>query len=388
MERKSQGPVSARLRLVAVKGHARESRDIARLLERDLGLDDHPPPLLVEAVAASGRHPGDYSTKLDYRLDPGQRANMATKEILLGLLATLEANVAGARANLDTEFLHDLRVATRRTRSALTQIKGVFPEKLVEGYKQDFAWLQQITGPVRDLDVYLLEFDAYQGSLPLALQPHLEPLRDYVLAHYEEEQRKVAGVLGSERFQHLLKEWRAFLEAPVPGDSYAPNAARPIKEVADERIWRLYKRVLKEARAITPDSPAEDLHELRKSCKKLRYLLEFFSSLYPKRRVRTPIKILKTLLGELGRFQDLAVQAEKLRAIAQAMRDEGRAETDTLLALGVLVGDLLRRQQSARDAIAPNRAAFSGKENRRSFERLFAPIERRKGGEAERARVS
>ena len=42
-------------------------------------------------------------------------------------LQTLRINEDGVRKDLDSEFLHDFRVAVRRTRSALSQIKGVFP---------------------------------------------------------------------------------------------------------------------------------------------------------------------------------------------------------------------------------------------------------------------
>jgi CHAD domain-containing protein len=333
--------------------------------------------VLPEALAAAGRRPGDYSSRLDYHLDPDKRADASAKEILLGLLDTMEANVGGSRANLDSEFLHDLRVAARRTRSALTQIKSVFAPELVEEYKARFAWLQQVTGPVRDLDVYLLDFDNYRNSLPAPLQPHLEPMREFLADHYDATQKKLARALGSAKFKSLLKSWRAFLEAPVPERSTVPNAMRPTKEVADACIWRMYRRVRKEGRAITAHSPVEELHELRKSCKKLRYLLEFFRSLYPKKQVRGPIKMLKVLLDNLGKFQDLAVQADHLRGMAQQMRDEGRAETDTLLAMGVLVGDLFNRQEQARVEFAQIFAAFDTEDRKVLFRQLFAADKKR-----------
>ena len=101
------------------------------------------------------------------------------------------------------------------------------------------------------------------------------------------------------------------------------------------------RRVRKEGRAIGPDSPPEEMHELRKSCKKLRYLMEFFQSLYPAVEVRG-CQALKTILDNLGGFQDLAVQAAHLREMAARMRAEGLAEPGTLLAMGTLIGDLLR----------------------------------------------
>ena len=87
---------------------------------------------------------------------------------------------------------------------------------------------------------------------------------------------------------------------------------------------------------------------------------------------------LKVLLDNLGRFQDLAVQADHLRETAQQMRDAGCADTDTLLAMGVLVGDLFERQQQARVAFSGVFADFDTPARRAIFRELFAP-ERKRG---------
>jgi len=131
--------------------------------------------------------------------------------------------------------------------------------------------------------------------------------------------------------------------------------------------------VMKEGRAINRDSPAEALHELRKSCKKLRYLMEFFQSLYPGRGFRRLLKSVKVLLDNLGDFQDFEVQAHTLRGFAEQMSEEGKADADTLIAMGILVGDLLEGQAQARAEFAERFANFSEKENRRAFKRLFKP---------------
>ena len=359
------------VRVVPVRGYDHELGRCLDLLDALPGLEASSGTEYLDALGAIGRRPGDYSSKLDYRLDPNERADSVTKTIMRGLLDTLERNIDGTRQNLDSEFLHDLRVAVRRTRSALTQIKGVFADSIVEEYKERFAWLQQVTGPVRDLDVYLLDFPGYQQSLPAPLRPHLEPMRDYVLAHYDEEQRRLAETLASEAFASLLRDWRAFLDAPVSDWPEAANALSPIKQVADARIRRMAKRVRKEGRAITPRSPASDLHELRKSCKKLRYLMEFFQDIYPKDEIRSLIRLMKVLLDNLGGFQDLAVQAVHLCEMADAMHKEGRAGTDALLAIGALVADLLGRQQQARDAFARVFAQFLADEHQDAFRDLF-----------------
>ena len=366
------GELGARVHLVPVRGYDADFDRVRKLLTTHLAPVDV--TLFDNALLAIGRVPNDYSSKLNYRLNPAERADRTAKEILLGLLRTLETNVDGARANVDSEFLHDLRVATRRTRSALTQIKSVFPTEVTERFKEGFAWVGQVTGPTRDMDVYLLALDGYKAGLPAMLRDDLEPLREFLTAHHAEEQKGLARKLTSPHFRKLLKEWRTFLEAPVPNVPLPANAVRPAKEVADERIWRMYRRVMKEGRAIHDGSPPEELHELRKSCKKLRYLMEFFDSLYPGNHVRTLVKVLKVLLDNLGDFQDLEVQAHALRRFAESMVDENRAAPGTLLAMGALIGGLAEHQREARARFAETFAGFDTRENNLLFKALFKPV--------------
>ena len=365
------GELAVRVRVRPLRGFDDERDALLDQLNSELGLTPAQTPLLVQALAAAGRRPGDYSSKIDFHLNPEDRADAVTKTILLGLLHTIERNRAGARDNLDSEFLHDLRVAVRRTRSAITQIRSVLPEPVVTRYKARFAWVQQVTGPLRDLDVYLLDFDDYQASLPPDLRPHLEPMRTFIRAHYGEEQQRLAEILEGTELRDLLDAWRAFLESPVPDSPEAKDAGRPVKVVADACIWRMAKRVRREGRAITPESPAPEMHELRKSCKKLRYLMEFFQSLYPDDEIRPLIRLLKELLDNLGSFQDLTVQAAHLRELAQRMRSEGLGETDTLLAMGALIGQVLERRQGARDAFGSVFAGYLDADNQDRLRRLF-----------------
>jgi CHAD domain-containing protein len=363
------GELGMRIHLLPVRGYDGDFDRVSRAFQEML--DPADTTLFDSAVQAIGRVPGDYSSKLNYRLDPAERCDRVTKVIHLGLLRTLETNIDGTRNNVDSEFLHDLRVATRRTRSALTQIKDVFPPDVTERFKDGFAWLGQITGPTRDMDVYLLALDEYKAGLPLMLREELEPLRDFLAAHHVTEQKLLARKLVSPQFRKLLKDWRTFLEAPVPEQSPAANAARPAKAVADERIWKMYRRVLKEGRAITDDSPPEDLHELRKSCKKLRYLIEFFQSLYAPKQARELIKVIKVLLDNLGNFQDLEVQSHTLRHFAEQMLEEGKVAPGTLLAMGALIGGLAQLQRDARDHFARIFTGFDTQEHRLLFKTLF-----------------
>jgi CHAD domain-containing protein len=365
------GDLGQTLQLLPVRGYESELEHAIRRLKQGLGASKARRDPLESSLEAIGRRPGDYSSKLHVPLRADERSDAGAKEILSRLLHDMLANEDGVRQDLDSEFLHDFRVAVRRTRSLLGQVKGIFPAQRVERFRREFAWLGQITSPLRDMHVYLLSFDTYKASLPEAQREGLMPLKGFLERHRDQEHRALVQGLGSVRYRRLIKDWRAFLEADAPRHSSLPNAMRPVLEVASERLWKVYKRVLKEGHAIGPDTPAPALHELRKTCKKLRYLMEFFRSLYPQKQIGQLIKALKGFQDNLGLYQDLHVQQESLIHFRQQMQGEGMLTPATEQAMGLLIKDLERRQHQVREEFAQRFARFSAKGNRHRFRHLF-----------------
>lgn len=360
-----------RLRLLPVKGYEDECERLADKLANEFEWPNAPDCLFDETMASVGREAGDYSSKLSLTLRPEQMAVKAVRKILTTLLDTLERNIPGTRADLDSEFLHDLRVATRRTRSALSQIKRVLPDAVVTEYKTRFAWLGQITGPTRDLDVFLLELPHYRASLPKVMARDLDVLEDHLRATHQTEQARLKRKLGSAEMKALIEDWRNVLNSEMPLDQAGWLADLPIEQVASQRIWKMYRKTVKAGRAVSPDDPPAAMHELRKDCKKLRYLIEFFRSLYDGKDVKAIIRVLKDLLDNLGDYQDLVVQADKLKAFAAKLNQDDPGHLPTVLAIGALVADLLRRQQQAHERFAERFEHFDAKENRERFKRLF-----------------
>ena len=361
--------IDNRLILHPLRGYDKPVNTVATLAEQ-IALAPANEDTLLVVLRALQRRPGDYSAKLDLSLDPNSRADAATKTILLRLLDIMVANEAGVLNNLDSEFLHDFRVAVRRTRSALGQLKGVLPPTTRERFRREFAWLGTVTTPTRDLDVYLLKYPYYRASLPSQMRPHLDPLLAFLQAQQEREHKALVKSLRSARYRTLTKNWRTLLERPPPKRSTLPNAKRPVLELANERIWRAYRRVIRDGKAIGPDSPAEALHELRKTCKKLRYLLEFFQSLYPGFEIRNLIKALKQLQDNLGEFQDLHVQMTALHGFAQQL--EGDRETG--VAIGMLVERLGGYQGAARQEFSHRFAKFASPRVRKTLRTLCPPL--------------
>ena len=179
--------------------------------------------------------------------------------------------------------------------------------------------------------------------------------------------------LASARYHKLITDWHAYLTSPLPRHSSLPNALRPVIYLASERIWRMFRRVIREGEAIQPDSPPEDLHELRKSCKKLRYLMEFFLSLFPQKQTKRLINALKSLQDQLGEYQDLHVQLASLTTIRAQMIAEGVASERMLVAFGLIIQTIDQRQEEVRAMFSTRFTDFADRKYRDSFAALFKP---------------
>ena len=331
-----------------------------------------PPDRIAAVLEPLGRSPRDYSGKIKVPLDGSLPARTAARALLLHLLGTLEANLAGVRDDLDPEFLHDLRVSVRRTRSALGQIKGVLPPATTARFMREFSWLQLLTGPARDLDVFVLELPDLGLLLPARSRRSLGPLARLLERRRREAHAELVRGLDSPRFARLLLDWRAFLIQPTPKrPSGAPNALRPCAGLAAERIGTLHRRALREGAAIRAAAPATELHELRKTCKKLRYLVEFFASLLDQDAAEAAIASLKGLQDTLGGFQDLQVQADALLGYARQLARDGKAPPPTYIALGMLVERLRESQVQTRVEFAGRFDEFSQKAGRKNWKRLL-----------------
>ncbi len=177
------------LEAAPVRGYADEFSDMIRYLS-DMGLEREEGNILSIALRAAGRKTGDYSSKVTVALDPDMGAAAALKLILTSLLETMKKNEEGIIRDIDTEFLHDFRVAVRRTRSALTLIKGIFPDTIKERFKTDFAGIGKKSNELRDLDIYLLRKEQYMEMLPPGLRPGLENLFEIIRLEREDAHRE------------------------------------------------------------------------------------------------------------------------------------------------------------------------------------------------------
>ena len=222
---------------------------------------------------------GVQKAKVEVRLDRNQRADAAVAAVMRRLLAVVVENLDGAIADDDIEYLHQLRIAVRRSRTVQRQFRRVFPALDLPGFRSDFRWLQRATGEARDLDVYVDEFGSLAKLLPEGMRADLEPLRAVLIERRLAARADLERTLRSQRATELFGDWERLLESLVelPLDD-RPQATETIGELCGKRIAKVYRTIISMGEEIEESSGAEEFHELRKKGKELRYLLELFGA--------------------------------------------------------------------------------------------------------------
>ena len=314
-----------------------------------------------------------YTTKPVIQLYPEAPVKASAESIITAFLQIARANEKGVLADYDTEFLHDYRVSLRKVRSVLSLFKGVYQEKETEVLKKDFASLMQQTNALRDLDVYLLNKLHYFNLIPAETHEGLAILFAYLFEQRKKEHSRVSKMMGNKIYSQNFKR----LENLFTGGAAliaGPKAKEPSLEFACRLIVKRYEKVCKIARNIDAQTEDSAIHELRINCKKLRYLMEFFSPLFSEEKMKTLIKALKQLQDNLGNFNDFSVQQKFLRHIlSEKMTDFGNKKLKVAESVGALTAILHRLQLKERRQVMKNFAFFDSQEIRDTFTQLFHP---------------
>ena len=139
------------------------------------------------------------------------------------------------------------------------------------------------------------------------------------------------------RVQAFLIDLARFVETRgwlVPQDfGQTGRLAAPVGELAGLALNKRWKKVGKPARKLETLT-VEQRHELRKELKKLRYAVEFFSSLYSAKRVDPFLKRLKKLQTVFGDLNDAAT----VKAMLTGAEVRGTADPGAQRAIGWVIG--------------------------------------------------
>lgn len=269
-------------------------------------------------------------------------ASDAFAAIAWASLGHLLANERGLLAGDEPEYLHQMRVALRRLRSALRVFAPVLPRLAVEPIATELRWLAAALGPARDWDVFVTE------TLPPVLRAFAQNKALAQFARACAARRDAAGrrartAVASARYRRLVLETAKWLctqgWVAATDDATAAMQQRHIGDFAAAMLGERHARVRKRGRGL-PRLAAADLHRLRIAVKKLRYAADFFGGLYGP-GARGALKRLARLQDILGAMNDAATAAELTR------RGGGRSAA-TAEARGIVLGWSRRRADALR----------------------------------------
>ncbi len=359
---------SAMISTNALRGYDREHSRLLQLL-RDNGFKTIDYAQFMKNLGVE-ETPGTYSTKLNVKMKPDTPTVEAATRIFAHLLETMRVNHAYLAEDIDTEFLHDYRVAIRRTRSALALVKGVFTPKATRRFRKNFKTLGRMTNEVRDLDVYLLDADGFRAHLPDDMGRALHPLFTHLRARRRVAFREMIKQLESPGYELAIRDWDRFIRKGYRHELGA-HAKTPVMKRAQRYIGAKFVDVVEIGSAIDHTTPDDEIHRLRIECKKLRYLLEFFAPVFSKDEIKSFVATLKVLQNNLGLFNDRSVQRAFLTQFLSEYATRADAQPNTSAALGGLVVSLDRDQHEFRREFFDVFAAFNTRATRDSAIHLF-----------------
>lgn len=238
----------------------------------------------------------------------------AMRAIMARLFTRLQQKEADVRRGEDAEAVHDMRVATRRLRTAMRVATPFFRRGTFTPFTADVKRLADRLGAVRDLEVLQIDLAAYRKKHEKQSRTYdLAELADYWHSSEETARLSLRKYLDGRKYAKFLKDFTAFFELDaLPTVTPQPGMLLRVSEVLPMEIWRAYGGMRSyEPHLVQPK--VEDLHGLRIAGKRFRYLLEFFREVLPA-PVEEIITVVVGIQDHLGALNDAQVACAVIEA--------------------------------------------------------------------------
>jgi len=274
-----------------------------------------------KVVVQSAQSPArpDRSTKLsEHSVLPDDPMSEAGRKVLRLHFSRMLRHEEGTRLGQDIEELHDMRVATRRMRSAFDVFAPYFDPKVLKPFAKDLRRIGRALGHVRDLDVFMEKAQQYLSQTSTEEHGALEPLLEAWQVQRNLARDEMLKTLDGKVYQRFVEAFGTFLitegagARPVSLDR--PTACR-VYQLVPTLIYSRYE-VIRGYEPLLTDAPMETLHSLRIEFKRLRYALEFFREVLGP-EAEDVIKEVVTVQDRLGNLNDADVACRLLISFLQ-----------------------------------------------------------------------
>lgn len=279
---------------------------------------------------------------LSQKFPPDATIKSAAISILKTELDILRYNEKGVIADIDSECLHDFRVALRKMRVALSELKEVFPEDRIAPFVHKFDELGSITNQLRDYDVFLGRKEHFLKILSSGMRPALLNFFKTLRQRRHRQYLALVAIINSKQYLSTITAWEKFLHGAEKLPATEKSGTAVLPAIAPIILNRLEK-VIDKGLAVKTDSPDAVLHKVRIQCKKLRYLLDFFCSELPGGKTGRVIKDLKKIQTVLGDFNDLSVQIRNMEERLHKLTP-GRTAIENAAIFGAIISAMSKEK--------------------------------------------
>jgi len=288
--------------------------------------------------------------------------------VFIEQLQEMQLHLDGCIEGVDPIHLHDLRVANRRTRAALSEFRDLLPDETYQKYQDDFRWIHKITGEVRDLDVGIAHYPDFKKEISKPWRPHLKPLRDLLKEKRNAAQEELSSMLQSKQIKEIFDSWSDVIGKGFNNGN--PLTLESAREYGCSRIINRYRQLQNEGLKLDKATPADQFHEYRILVKKLRYLMEFYRPVMDQEEFERIRNGLRNVQDTFGTFQDDEIQTINVRNLAGELFDND-ASVETMLALGQLLGVLENRLSRGKKRCLKKAQWLISEPNARAFQSCF-----------------
>ena len=244
---------------------------------------------------------------------PTDPMSEAGRKVMYFHLERMLLNEPGSRLGTDIEAVHDMRVATRRLRSALRIFKAYYKPKAIAPILDGLRATAGALGTVRDLDVFIDRLERYQAGLG-GEGNGLAPLIEVCEADREAARATLIAHLDSPAFACFVNDFVRFTttsgQGALKNDATTP-AAYQVRHVVPRLIYTRYEAV-RTYELVLDRAAIATLHALRIEGKRLRYTLEFFEEVLGP-EIKQVIQFTKKFQDHLGDLNDAEVAGDLLR---------------------------------------------------------------------------
>ncbi len=243
-------------------------------------------------------------------LTPDMPVHAAARLILGERFATVRQylTVATEKPFEDPEYVHQLRVGTRRATAALRVFSGCLPRKFLKNTRRCLRTIRRAAGDARDWDVFLQNLPGAKPLSGTAARPALDFLIGYALGQRSAAQGRLNDAAASEgaEFSRYAEELPARITTPAAG----PPDLGSLAAVQFGQLLRTFDDAVR-----ADPSDTAQLHQLRILGKRTRYALEVFAPCFPAGFTDTVYPAVEQAQELLGQIQDAVVGRERLTGL-------------------------------------------------------------------------